>query len=106
MVKRTSPFRRINGFAVFKHGALCDESFRRYKFACLEWAKTKRVEHSLGPRPVGTYTARRGWTWDQHAAADGLTIRRVQVLVFEEIAARHGNTGRKRPKGKADDIEP
>lgn len=83
--------RRVNGFAVFEGGRLLTESIHRFKFGTIEWAKTTRTaEH---PERVG-------WTWAQHAEADGLTLRRVQVVVLEEVQARHGNTGKQR-KGRA-----
>ncbi len=79
--------RRVNGFAVIRNGRLMADSIRRSKLSTMQdW---KRAVCQLEPD-------RMLWLWEEHAAADGLELRRVQVLIGETVAARHRGTPRKK----------
>jgi hypothetical protein len=83
------PRRRVNGFAVFASGRLQTDSIRRSKIACI--LDFKHRYHALVPE------------WDELAERHDLIIRRVQIVILDEVRARHGSTGRKRvvtPGGK------
>ena len=79
--QKTRVRRRVNGFALTHHGRLLVQSIRRHKIDCLNAGK------------VATGAP----TW-QDMYRDGFRMVRVQVLVLQEVNARHGNMGRKRKR--------
>ena len=78
--------RRVNGFGLVEPGgSLVTHSIDRYKVGCVTAAR-----EALGAE-----------TWAE-LGRRGYRLARVQVLVLEEVAARHGNTGkRRRPRPPA-----
>jgi hypothetical protein len=78
---KTKVRRRINGFGLTRRGRFLVESVRRDKLSCILAAK----------EAVGVAT------WGELYRARFRMVR-VQVLVFSEVNARHGNTGRKRKR--------
>ena len=80
-IPKTRVRRRVNGFALTHHGRLLVQSIRRYKIDCLNAGKVA----TGAPTWQDLYRAR-------------FRMVRVQVLVMQEVNARHGNTGRKRKR--------
>jgi hypothetical protein len=78
---KTRVRRRINGFGLTRRGRFLVESIRRDKLSTILAAK-----QALGVA-----------TWGE-LYRDGFRMARVQVLLFSEVNARHGNTGRKRKR--------